>query len=277
MARRPVERADVVEAEEAALEHVVALGVLAVHPPGEVEQQLVEDARRGNRHRAGRRSRTRAAPPTRAPAGSRRRTPTRRPGSGRWGACTTRGTAGSAAAWRTSGRGGRIVTAWKARSHAAYHGYSHGSGMSSTSALFRWRHAALRPRPDGGGGWPGSPSSHRATSKWYHCFDHVQPGEGLAGDAGIVGARAGRAAATRGSRRPRPGALGDHVVDRDGGSSTSRGGAEPQPNACVVSPGRTRRRYHSAALVPSLRRVHGGGPVHDVVVDAVLRDTKCRR
>jgi hypothetical protein len=37
-----VEHADVVEAEEAALEDVVALGVLAVDPPGEVEQQLVE-------------------------------------------------------------------------------------------------------------------------------------------------------------------------------------------------------------------------------------------
>ena len=39
-----VEDADVVEAEEAALEDVVAVGVLAVDPPGEVEQQLVEDA-----------------------------------------------------------------------------------------------------------------------------------------------------------------------------------------------------------------------------------------
>ena len=39
-----VEDADVVEAEEAALEDVAALGVLAVHPPGEVEQQLLEDA-----------------------------------------------------------------------------------------------------------------------------------------------------------------------------------------------------------------------------------------
>ena len=39
-----VEHADVVQAQEAALEDVVALGVLAVDPPGEVEQQLVEDA-----------------------------------------------------------------------------------------------------------------------------------------------------------------------------------------------------------------------------------------
>ena len=42
--RAAVEHADVVEAEEAALEDVAALRVLAVHPPGEVEHQLVEDA-----------------------------------------------------------------------------------------------------------------------------------------------------------------------------------------------------------------------------------------
>jgi hypothetical protein len=41
---RPVEHADIVEAEEAALEDVQALRVLAVHPPGEVQQQFVEDA-----------------------------------------------------------------------------------------------------------------------------------------------------------------------------------------------------------------------------------------
>ena len=40
---RAVERPDVVEPEEAALEEVVPVGVLAVDPPGEVEQQLVED------------------------------------------------------------------------------------------------------------------------------------------------------------------------------------------------------------------------------------------
>ena len=41
---RAVERADVVEAEEAAFEDVVAFGVLAVDPPREVDQQLLEDA-----------------------------------------------------------------------------------------------------------------------------------------------------------------------------------------------------------------------------------------
>ena len=39
-----VDRADVVEAEEAAAEDVVAVGVLAVQPPREVDQQLLEDA-----------------------------------------------------------------------------------------------------------------------------------------------------------------------------------------------------------------------------------------
>ena len=42
---RAVDRADVVQAEEAALEQVVAEGVFPVHPPGEVDQQLVEDPR----------------------------------------------------------------------------------------------------------------------------------------------------------------------------------------------------------------------------------------
>ncbi len=41
---RAVEHRDIVEPQEAALEDIVALGVLAVDPPGVVEQQLVEDA-----------------------------------------------------------------------------------------------------------------------------------------------------------------------------------------------------------------------------------------
>src|SRR3974390_986966 len=38
-----VDRADVVQAEEPALEDVLVAGVLAVDPPGEVDQELVED------------------------------------------------------------------------------------------------------------------------------------------------------------------------------------------------------------------------------------------
>ena len=41
---RAVEEADVVEAEEAPLENVFAFDVLAVDPPGEVEEELLEDA-----------------------------------------------------------------------------------------------------------------------------------------------------------------------------------------------------------------------------------------
>ena len=40
----PVEHPDVVQTEEASGEEVLPVGILPVHPPGEVEQQLVEDA-----------------------------------------------------------------------------------------------------------------------------------------------------------------------------------------------------------------------------------------
>ena len=42
--RRAVEDPDVVEPEESPLEDVLPLGILAVHPPGEVQEQLLEDA-----------------------------------------------------------------------------------------------------------------------------------------------------------------------------------------------------------------------------------------
>src|SRR4029079_1992730 len=42
---RAIEHADFVEPEKSACEKVMPLGILAVHPPGEVEQQLVERAR----------------------------------------------------------------------------------------------------------------------------------------------------------------------------------------------------------------------------------------
>ena len=44
-----IEDADVVQAEKAALEHVLAEAVLAVDPPGEVQQELVEGRLRGSR------------------------------------------------------------------------------------------------------------------------------------------------------------------------------------------------------------------------------------
>ena len=42
--RAAIEHPDVVHAEEPALEHVAAGAVLAIHPPGEVQQQLLERA-----------------------------------------------------------------------------------------------------------------------------------------------------------------------------------------------------------------------------------------
>src|SRR5262249_13215481 len=42
--RAAIEHADVVESQKPALEDVHPFRILPVHPPGEVEQQLVEDA-----------------------------------------------------------------------------------------------------------------------------------------------------------------------------------------------------------------------------------------
>src|SRR5262249_8106603 len=42
--RASVEDADIVEAEEAALKNISAFGIFAIHPPGEVEQEFLEDA-----------------------------------------------------------------------------------------------------------------------------------------------------------------------------------------------------------------------------------------
>src|SRR5262245_1262585 len=39
-----VEDADIVETEEATLKNISALSVFAIHPPGEVEQEFLEDA-----------------------------------------------------------------------------------------------------------------------------------------------------------------------------------------------------------------------------------------
>src|SRR5262249_1381508 len=41
---RAIEHADVVEPEESAAEQVFALEILLVHPPGEIDEQLLEDA-----------------------------------------------------------------------------------------------------------------------------------------------------------------------------------------------------------------------------------------
>ena len=164
--RRAVDRADVVEAEEAALEHVVALGVLAVDPPGEVEQQLVEDRARGTRSRRPPSiSNTRSA--AQACTGGLT-SPKAHSYAGSWplGCMYHSRHSRSSCSLANSGSTWAMATQWKARSHAAYHGYSHVSGIEMTSSLLRWRHSRLRPswRAAGGGGPAGSPSSQRSTS-----------------------------------------------------------------------------------------------------------------
>ena len=168
--RAAIENADVVEAEEAALEHVVAFGVLAVHPPGEVQQQLVEDALEE-------RAIADAAPllldlvdAPRRPGVHRRVHVAERPFvRGQLpvrDACTTRAAAGSAAPWRTRSRPARAArsgtrgptrrttgtpTCRASRSRRRCTGAAtRGSGPCSALA--------------GGAGWPGSPSSQSVTT-----------------------------------------------------------------------------------------------------------------
>ena len=56
---------------------------------------------------------------------------------------------------------------WNARSQAAYQGYSHLSGMDTTSWLSMWNHDSLRvPRRSGArSGWALRSRSHVSTSK----------------------------------------------------------------------------------------------------------------
>ena len=56
---------------------------------------------------------------------------------------------------------------WKAKSHAAYQGYSHLSGMEMTSLLSMWNHSGLRAflLPDPTQGMRVMLSSQRSRSK----------------------------------------------------------------------------------------------------------------
>ena len=58
-------------------------------------------------------------------------------------------------------------TQWNARSHAAYHGYSHVSGIEMTSWLIMWNHAWLRAPTFSGwrSGWARCSCNHTSTSK----------------------------------------------------------------------------------------------------------------
>jgi hypothetical protein len=59
-----------------------------------------------------------------------------------------------------------IGTMWNARSHAANHGYSHLSGIESTSRAKKCGQSLLRPpfRLAGGAGCSGSPPSQSDTT-----------------------------------------------------------------------------------------------------------------
>ena len=94
------------------------------------------------------------ARPTRAPAGSRRRTPTRRRGAARSGACTTRAARSVSCSLAKSGSTSANGTQWKARSQAAYQGYSHLSGHRDDVAVVEVRPLvvpAVLARLGGGG------------------------------------------------------------------------------------------------------------------------------
>ena len=56
---------------------------------------------------------------------------------------------------------------WKARSQAAYHGYSHLSGIEITSAFSMWNHSVFRTpgRLDSSSGWLLCSFSHFSRSK----------------------------------------------------------------------------------------------------------------
>ena len=55
---------------------------------------------------------------------------------------------------------------WNARSHAAYHGYSHVSGIEITSWFSMWNHDSLRVERTGWrSGWEPCSRSHVSRSK----------------------------------------------------------------------------------------------------------------
>ena len=222
---------------------LLPVGVLAVHPPREVEEQLLEDPleelvvtrtvdledpQRGPRVHG------------RVDVAER---PTRTRAAGRSGACTTRGSSRSSWSLANCGSTWASGTQWNARSHAAYQGYSHVSGIEITSALLRWRHSWLRPARGGsagGGGRAGSPSSQRSTSKWKNCLLHSIPATAWRSTSRLVGAGVGRRQCRRRTRRPRA----------RGRRSTARRVRVERPcrrparrsRISAVAPGRHRRR-----------------------------------
>ena len=121
---------------------------------------------------------------------------------------------------------------WKPRSQAANHGYSHGSGIASTSNASRCRQPALRP-------WRWRLRRRRrarvavepaADVVGVHLLAPDEPGAGLAQDPHALGVRAG--GRERGVELVGVGlACGDDLVERRGGRGAGRPRrpVEPQP------------------------------------------------
>ena len=132
---------------------------------------------------------------------------------------------------------------WKPRSQAANHGYSHGSGIASTSNASRCRQSLLRPcRRDAGrrrlAGVAVEPAAHVVR---VHLLAPDEPGARLAQDPHLLGGGAGR----RERRVELVGvglARGDDLVERGAGPVGS--------SAASLVAGRC-SRSRSSALPPA--------------------------
>ena len=145
--RAAVEDADVVEAEEAALEHVAPGRVLAVDPPREVDEQLLEGALQPGDVALAALFELGLVDEQRRPGVHRRVDVAEVPLVRRQLAARVQV---QLAQHQLELRLGEVdvdharATVWKARSHDAYHGYSHVSGIEITSSLTMWNQLRLR-------------------------------------------------------------------------------------------------------------------------------------
>ncbi len=137
--RAAVEDADVVEAEESALENVAAGAVLAVHPPVKFSSSFWKTRSSQSTIALAALRPVEAVGEDRRPRMHRRvhvaEVPFVRRASARWDAGTARGSSSSSCSLPKSWSTSVSAITWNARSHAAYQGYSHLSGIEMTSAL----------------------------------------------------------------------------------------------------------------------------------------------
>ena len=83
---------------------------------------------------------------------------------------------GRAVPWRNPVSTVESAMVWNARSHAAYHGYSHLSGIEMMCWFTMWNHSLFRmERPPGFIGSSPCSVSHRSTSKKKNCLDQSIP------------------------------------------------------------------------------------------------------